>query len=399
MCEEKLCSVSQAEERKQLNMGRKSTEKRDGIYQRADRAGFWISWTDAQGRRRYRKTNAQNITQAKQIRAAELVRVEKARVLGFSPPGKSTFADAAVRYLKYQKARLTPKAYDRERGIVDEHLKTFFNCQLAGIRRQDVQRYITQRGGHASPYSIQKELNVIKHLLRLAVEWELIPFSPAQGIKSPRVPAGRVRYLQPGELRALMVACPTWLRPIVGLAAVTGMRRGEVLGLRWLDVDLAQGRIMLPQTKNGDGRIIYLNDIARTILLSLPEPDGDMTAKLFNGMTPEQVSIAFARLCRSLKIADFRFHDLRHTAASWLRMSGADIHTVAQLLGHKDLRMAARYQHLSPAFLSDAVRKLDGVFGDLDVSLEGPAKLENGAERYPDVTIQKGLPAAVSVSC
>ncbi|HUK74115.1 MAG TPA: tyrosine-type recombinase/integrase, partial [Candidatus Bathyarchaeia archaeon] len=83
---------------------------------------------------------------------------------------------------------------------------------------------------------------------------------------------------------------------------------------------------------------------------------------LFGDCTPEQVSVGFARLCRTLKIEDFRFHDLRHTAASWLRMKGADIHTVAQLLGHKDLRMAARYQHLSPAFLADAVSRLDRVF-------------------------------------
>ena len=75
-----------------------------------------------------------------------------------------------------------------------------------------------------------------------------------------------------------------------------------------------------------------------------------------------QVSMAFARVCKKLGISDFRFHDLRHTAASWLRMQGADIHTVAQLLGHKDLRMAARYQHLSPAFLADAVASLDVVF-------------------------------------
>ena len=69
-------------------------------------------------------------------------------------------------------------------------------------------------------------------------------------------------------------------------------------------------------------------------------------------------------MCRRLGIEDFHFHDLRHTAASWLRMQGADIHTVAQLLGHKDLRMATRYQHLSPEFLSVAVGRLDSIFGE-----------------------------------
>lgn len=353
-------------------MARKSAQVRDGIFERKDRSGLWISWTDAQGRRRYRKTDAQNITQARQIRAAELLRVEKARILGFSPPGEETFAEVAARYLQYQKARLTLKAYEREQSIMYKHLMPFFNCPLAGIRRQDVQRYVTQRSGKASPYSIQKELNVMKHLLRLAVEWEIIPFSQAQGIKSPRVPAGRVRYLQPKELYALVLACPEWLRPVVILAATTGMRRGELLSLRWLDVDLSQGRLLLPQTKNGEGRVVYLNECAQAVLSSVPyAPEVSTTNKIFGDITPGQVSVAFVRVCRRLKIADFRFHDLRHTAASWLRMSGADIHTVALLLGHKDLRMAARYQHLSPAFLVEAVRKLDGVFGEL---------------RYQDVT-------------
>jgi integrase len=79
----------------------------------------------------------------------------------------------------------------------------------------------------------------------------------------------------------------------------------------------------------------------------------------------------------------FRFHDLRHTVASWLRMPGADIHTVALLLGHKDLRMAARYQHLSPAFLAEAVSRLDGVFGFV---------------RYQDVTSPKALSPGLAVS-
>src|SRR2546421_13078027 len=104
-------------------MARKSKEKRDGIYTRDDRAGFWISWTDMQGRRRYRKTDAQNITQARQIRDAELLRVEQARMLGFSPPGKETFSEVAARYLQYQKARLTTRAYEREESIIDIHLK------------------------------------------------------------------------------------------------------------------------------------------------------------------------------------------------------------------------------------------------------------------------------------
>lgn len=183
----------------------------------------------------------------------------------------------------------------------------------------------------------------MKHLLRLAVEWELIPFNPSQGVKSPRVPAGRVRYLQPKELRALIAACPEWLRPVAALAVMTGMRRGEILGLRWLDVDLSQGCLLLPQTKNGEGRVVYLNECAQSILSSvLCAPEASIADKIFGHITPDQVSIAFRRVCRSLKIADFRFHDLRHTAASWLRMSGADIHTVAQLLGHKDLHMAAR---------------------------------------------------------
>lgn len=336
----------------------------DGIYTPKNRHGYWISWTDAQGRRRRRKTSAKTLSQARSARAAELVRVEQAKALGFAPPGKETVSDVSARFLTHQKARLTAKAYTREKGVVNEHLCPFFSGPIAAIRRVDVQRYISKRSAEVSAHSVQKELNILKHLLRLAVEWEIVPFNVSQGVKSPRVPAGRVRYLQPGELRAALEASPEWLRPIVALAACTGMRRSELLGLRWLDVDLTHSRVMLVQTKNGEGRIVYLNETAKTAIGSLPvSADTRSTELLFQGFTGEQVSMAFARACKRLRISDFRFHDLRHTAASWLRMQGADIHTVALLLGHKDLRMAARYQHLSPAFLAEAVARLDTVFG------------------------------------
>jgi integrase len=336
-----------------------------------------MHWMDAQGRRRWRKLNVNTLQQARKARGAELVRVEHSKLLGFAAPGQESFIETATRFLAHQKARLTAKAYERERGIVNEHLSKFFTGALFSIRRVDVQRYITKRAGDVSAHSVQKELNVLKHLLRLSVEWEVIPFNVAHGVKCPRVPAGRVRYLQPAELRAVLEASPAWLRPVVALAACTGMRRSELLGLRWLNLDLMNGRVMLSQTKNGEGRVVYLNETAKAAIRSLPsDQDTRSTDLLFGKLTAEQVSMAFQRACRGLAISDFRFHDLRHTAASWLRMKGADIHTVAQLLGHKDLRMAARYQHLSPAFLASAVATLDETFA---------------IPRYPGVTETKGL--------
>ncbi len=344
----------------------------DGIFGRKDRRGYYISFINAMGKRVKRKVHAENVTQARNIRNAELARVEQAKALGFTPAGDETFCDAADRFLHYQRVRLTERSFDRELGIVEKHLKPFFRgLKLSAVRRAEIQRYITKRSGSVGANSVIKEINVIKHLMRLAVEWELIPLNPAQGIKPPKTPPGRVRYLEPSQLRVLLESAVDWLRPIIAIAVVTGMRRGEIVELRWIHVDLSGGRICLPQTKNGEVRIVYLNANARMVIQSLP-PGLPMT-KVFGEITPGQVTAAFVRLCRELRLKDFRFHDLRHTAASWLRMAGADIHTVAQILGHKDLRMAARYQHLSPAYLSEAVGKLDGVFGD--ISLIGDEKL------------------------
>jgi integrase len=184
-------------------------------------------------------------------------------------------------------------------------------------------------------------------------------------------------------LRVVLEAAPAWLRPIIALAVSTGMRRSEILGLRWLDVDLNGGRVLLSATKNGESRIVYLNRLAVQAIESLPLSDKTKpTGLLFPRLQPEWVSVAFSRLCRRLNIENFHLHDLRHTAASWLRMKGADIHTVALLLGHKDLRMAARYQHLSPTFLADAVGRLDTAF----------------AECHPYVTAEKVLTEGVEVS-
>jgi integrase len=301
--------------------------------------------------------------------------------------------------LSYQKARLTPAAYARTKGIIEGHLKeNFGSMRISEIRKVHVQKYVTDRSSEVSPASVTKELNCLKHLLGLALEWEVIPVNHARGVKGPKAPAGRVRYLQPTELRAVLESCPIWLRPIAGLLSFTGMRRSEALGLRWLDVDLKGNRIMLPQTKNRSGRTVWLNALALQVLDSIPRDGARSTDRVFpisDQVKPVNVSLAFLRACRKVSIADFRLHDLRHTAASWLRMQGADIGTVADLLGHKDLRMAKRYQHLSPDFLQSAVRGLDTAFRKELATLPGfeervegeQAKSEQGSD-HDRVTIE-----------
>lgn len=347
-------------------------KERDGVYTRDDRPGWWISYVDEYGKRRQKKTNGFTLTQARNILNEEKERIRKAKsalARGEILATEDTFSEVAKRYLDFQKKRLKAGAISsqeliRQEGIINKHLEPFFKgLRIANIRRSKLNAYIESRTGEVSAGSIIKETNVLKHLFNLACdEWEIIPVNPAKRLKVPEAPEGRTRHLDPKELKGLLEACPQWLRPIAGLAVSTGMRRGEFLRICWRDVDLNAGRILLSITKNGKPRYAYLNQLSRQVLASL-EPEKHKSAdKLFPNVTPAQVTVAFIRACKDAGIQDFSIHDLRHTFASQVRMRGADLHTVGQLLGHKDLRMTARYAHLNPGFLGDAASKLDEVF-------------------------------------
>src|SRR5215469_13507381 len=126
-------------------MPKHSRRDRDGIFVR--HGSYYISFTDAQGRRKKRKLNGvTSLTTAKALRAKEQENAEKARLLGYTPPTKDSFAEFIPRYLKHQKPRLTAAAYERTRGIVEDHLKpTFGTMQLALIRKRDIESYLTSR--------------------------------------------------------------------------------------------------------------------------------------------------------------------------------------------------------------------------------------------------------------
>jgi integrase len=336
--------------------------ERDGVYYRKDRGAWWVSYTDAQGRRQREAVVAHTRPQAVAARAALMTKAERDRVLGVREASDITLADLLARYKRYQKARLRPTTFARLDGIL-ETLKGNLPQRAKEISRKTVADYVAARTEDVAAGTIQKEISVLKHALRLAVEWELLNSNPAQGAKLPKLPEGRTRYLSPTELRAALEAAPEWMRAPMALAAFTGMRRGELLGLKWADVDMAGRRVYLRETKNGSLRVLALNELAAQVLASLPQgAPGDV---VLSGVDAQKLSVYTRRLFAGLGIADASFHSLRHTAASWLVMQGVDLYAVGQLLGHRTPRMMQRYAHLSPQYMAGAVGKRESVFGEV----------------------------------
>jgi integrase len=352
-------------------------KERDGVFQRKDRAGWWVSYIDASGKRRKEKVTAHTRTQALNALSALRTREEKGRILGVKAASEISTADLLARYKRHQKTRLRPTTFERLEGILAT-LKTNLPAVAKDITRKSVQDFISTRAEAVAAGTIQKEVTVLKHALKLAVEWELLHENAAQGAKLPRVPEGRTRYLTPLELKAALDAAldaaPVWMRAPIALAAFTAMRRGELLALRWLDVDLTNRRLYLRETKNGSLRVLVLNELAVQVLASLPQ--GAPADTVLAGVDPQQLTVYTRRIFAKLGIHDASFHSLRHTAASWLVMQGVDLYAVGQLLGHKTPRMTQRYAHLSPHYMAGAVGKLDGVFaGVMPVNALGEATL------------------------
>jgi integrase len=291
-----------------------------------------------------------------------MLKAERERILGVKAPSDISTSELLTRYKGYQRPRLRSTTFERLDGIL-ETLKARLPEHAKDISRRTVAEYISGRSetDKVAPGTVQKEITVLKHALRLAVEWELLNHNPAQGARLPKLPEGRTRYLSPAELKAALEVAADWMRAPIALAAFTGMRRGELLGLQWKDVDMDGRRVYPRETKNGSLRVVPLNELAYRVLASLPA--GQPGDAVLPGVDGQKLSVYTERLFRKLGINDASFHSLRHTAASWLVMNGTDLYTVGQLLGHRTPRMTQRYAHLSPKYMAGAVGKRDSVFG------------------------------------
>ena len=193
-----------------------------------------------------------------------------------------------------------------------------------------------------------------------AIEWGHVRTNPAKGVKLLKEAPARIRYLQTEEIKTLLDACNDHIRPIVFTALNTGMRKAEILNLKWANVDLKNMKIIVNNAKNNKTRVIPINNSLYHELSGLRRSsNGSYVFADKNGRPYGEIKRSFASSLKRAEIKDFRFHDLRHTFGSYMVMQGVDIRTVQQLMGHKDIKMTMRYSHLSPEYVKEAIGRLD----------------------------------------
>lgn len=246
---------------------------------------------------------------------------------------------------------------------------------LAALDTKDFAKYRDDKLGSVTPKSLQRILSPIKHLLNIARdEWGYpIKENPLDRLRLKATDNKRERRLHPGELEALLL-CASGMEKrkgrghtnrarnpyvifVVEFALETAMRRGEILSLRWADVDLERQSATVLETKNGYSRTIPLTrkavellEKAKAIAVQANETEPSRTARIFP-LSPNGFRLAWERLVRRAEISDLHFHDLRHEAISRLFERGLTAPEVASISGHRDMRMLFRYAHANQAAL------------------------------------------------
>lgn len=216
--------------------------------------------------------------------------------------------------------------------------------------------------------TVNRYLSAISHVLSVASrEWELIDNNPTNRVFRLREPAGRSRFLNKDERKLLFREAKAsrnpYLYTIIVIALSTGARKMEIVGLKWEDLNLDRNSITLYETKNREIRNIPLIGYAYIKMVEHYEKfkhiNNTYVFESKQSGLPINIDTAWLYAIKRSGIKDFRFHDLRHSCASYLAMSGAKLMEIATILGHKDLKSTRRYSHLTDSYLNRVVGEMN----------------------------------------
>ena len=227
--------------------------------------------------------------------------------------------------------------------------------------------------------TVLKYMMLLSHIFSTAVNWQWCERNPVESAAKPTVNNKRVRYLRDDECQSLLQACQASenqdIYLVVVLALSTGMRKGEIMGMKWEAVTFFEDRgfakllLSAEDTKNSTQRSAMIASHAYELLLkrrttlTQPKTVNSLTGLIFPSMVnpgnPVDLRTPWETVLKRAKVNDFRFHDLRHTSASYMAMNGATTLEIKEALGHKSTSMAERYSHLSQSHVDDVVLKMN----------------------------------------
>jgi len=351
----------------------KAPRRHRGMFK--DTRGFWYVdyYTPDRKRRRKlagkKKADADRLLRTLHTSIAAGEYVDASKVPGFT--------DYAATFMeRYGNG----KASLREGTSRIARLKAYFGTRkLSSITVADIENYRITRLGEPdkrdkkskiSRSTVDREITILRSMLSKAVKWGLLAKNPANAVEDYKADKKRTRFLTIEEIRGLKRATKRThsaiLRPAVILALETGMRKGELLGLRWQDINFEAGQILIRETKSGEDRRVPMSRRARWVLAKLAARDPlhewvfQTEGRDGGPKRAGDIKTPWARALTLAQVEDLHFHDLRHTFASHFAMKGGNLYALAKILGHASPKMTLdTYAHLSPQFVNDQRRIMD----------------------------------------
>lgn len=232
---------------------------------------------------------------------------------------------------------------------------------------------------------MDRELACLKHMFTKAIEWGMVKENPAKSVKLFRKTRQRDRFLSQEEIAQFLAHIPPHQQAMMQFALLTGLRKANVLNLKWAQVDLPHAALHIPadEAKGVRDLRLPLAPEAVELLAGLTRhPESDYVFYKENGRPYRDIYSGFRLAVKKAGLQDVTIHTLRHTVGSHLVMNGVDLATVKDLLGHRDIRTTLRYAHLAQDHKRQAIGKLGKVLTNM---LTKPSEEEKGS-RLTSVT-------------
>ncbi len=335
--------------------------RRDHVYF-DDRTGWYIGdYFDAR-RRRHRRKAGRTLEAARTQLRKWLDEVDKQKAGSVLLIEDITFTKLVEKYWEKVEPKKSPTTQKREKDIKKHLLGYFGRASLARITPEDIEGYQARRKDGRKVSTVNRETILLRHLLSRAVAWRYLLSNPATGVKQLRGENFKWRYLTFEEADRLLACCTGYLRLMVLVSLHSGIRKGELLALKWADIDFKQKVLTVLNSKSGKSRHIDMNVELIDALRSVDRMVGSPYVFCKSDGKPfGDIKVGFLAARKRAGLEDVRWHDLRHTFASWLVIKGTPIEEVMKLLGHASYEMTLRYVHLAPGKTAKAVSSLEGI--------------------------------------